>query len=75
MKRKVFQDQEPWLRKEQNTFQFGYFYAQMMTVFAICIFFSSTVPLITVACLLFAAVRHSVDSLMLITVYRREIDS
>lgn len=75
MKRKVFQDQESWLRKEHNTFQYGYFYAQMLTIFAICIFFSSTVPLITLACAFFVFVKHGCDSLMLITVFRKEIDS
>jgi len=46
-----------------------------MAIFAICIFFSATVPLLTVACALYAFVRHSVDALNLITVYRKEIDS
>ena len=66
---------EPWLRKEENTFQFGYFYAQLLTVFAICIFFSSQVPLITVASAFFVFVRHIVDCVNLITVFRKEIDS
>jgi len=74
-KRKVFQDQEPWLRKEDNTFQYGYFYAQMLTVFAICIFFSSLMPLITVATVFFMFVRHAVDLLNLLTVFGKEIDS
>ena len=74
-KRKVFQDMEPWLRKEENTFQFGYFYAQLLTVFGICIFFSSQVPLITVASAFFVIIRHAVDCVNLITVYRKEIDS
>lgn len=26
-KRKVFSDKEPWFKKEDNTFQYGYFYA------------------------------------------------
>lgn len=66
---------EPWLRKEENTFQFGYFYAQLLTVFGICIFFSSQVPLITIASGFFVILRHGVDCLNLITVYRKEIDS
>lgn len=32
-------------------------------------------PLVTVSCLLYATFRHGVDSLNLITVFRREIDS
>lgn len=74
-KRKVYQDQEPWLRKEENTFQYGYFYAQMLTAFAICIFFSSQMPLITVTTAFFMLVRHAVDILNLLTVFRKEIDS
>ena len=27
MRRKVYQDYEPWLRQEQNNFYYGYFYA------------------------------------------------
>ena len=27
MRRKVYQDFEPWLRMEQNNFYYGYFYA------------------------------------------------
>jgi hypothetical protein len=48
--RQVYQNQEPWLRKEQNTFYYGFMYAYLLAVFAICIFFSATVPLITLAC-------------------------
>jgi hypothetical protein len=46
-----------------------------MAVYAIFIFFSATVPLLTVACALYAFIRHGVDALNLITVYRKEIDS
>lgn len=63
------------MRKIENTFMFGYFYAQMMTVFAICIFFSSTIPVISLASALFAFLKHMVDCLNLLTVYRKEIDS
>jgi len=47
----------------------------MLAVFAICIFFSATVPLITLACAFYALVRHIVDAMNIITVYRKEIDS
>lgn len=50
-------------------------YAYLLAVFSICIFFSATVPLITLACAFYALVRHVVDALNLITVYRKEIDS
>lgn len=47
----------------------------MLTVFAICIFFSSLMPLITVATVFFMFVRHAVDLLNLLTVFAKEIDS
>ena len=46
-----------------------------MAIYAICIFFSATVPLLTGACVLYGFIRYGVDSLNLITVYRKEIDS
>ena len=46
-----------------------------MSVFSICVFYSATVPLLTVACALYAFLRHYVDALNLITVYKKEIDS
>lgn len=73
--RQVFRSQEPWLRKEDNTFYYGLLYAYLMAIYAICIFFSGTVPLLTMACMIYAVVRHGVDALNLITVYRKEIDS
>lgn len=74
-KRKIFNDAEAWRRKESFCFQYGYFYAQMMTVFAIALVFSSTVPLVTVAAAFFFGLRHYVDSLHLLTYFRKEIDS
>ena len=75
MRRKVYQDYEPWLRQEQNNFYYGYFYAQTLTVLAICIFFSATIPLVPVATAFFCLVRHVVDCLNLLNVNRKEIDS
>lgn len=74
-RRKVFQNQEPWLRKENNTFQFGLNYAYLTTFFSICILYSATVPLLSVACMVYALIRHAVDALNMITVFRKEIDS
>mmetsp|Transcript_1060 Transcript_1060/g.1619 ORF Transcript_1060/g.1619 Transcript_1060/m.1619 type:complete len:298 (-) Transcript_1060:988-1881(-) len=75
MRRKVYQDYEPWLRQEQNNFYYGYFYAQTLTVLAICIFFSATIPLVTLATALFCLLRHLVDCLNLLNINRKEIDS
>lgn len=47
----------------------------MMTVFAIAIVFSSTVPLVTLGAVLFFGMRHYVDCLQLLTYFRKEIDS
>ncbi|TNV72133.1 hypothetical protein FGO68_gene12942 [Halteria grandinella] len=74
-KRKIFTDSAPWRRKEELCFQYGFFYAQMMTVFAIAILFSSTVPFVTLAACLFYGIRHLVDCLQLLTFFRREVDS
>eukprot|EP00347_Sterkiella_histriomuscorum_P002304 403368673 len=74
-KRKIFNDAEAWRRKESFCFQYGFFYAQMMTVFAIALVFSSTVPLVTLAAAFFFGLRHYVDSLNLLTYFRKEIDS
>lgn len=75
MKRQVYQDTEPWLRKEGNNFMYGYHYASMLTIFGICIFFSSTVPLVSLASAFYVGMKHFVDALNLITVHRKEIDS
>lgn len=47
----------------------------MITVFAIALVFSSTVPLVTLAASIFFLLRHSVDCLNLLTYFRKEIDS
>jgi len=47
----------------------------MMTVFAIAIVFSSTVPVVTLAAALFFGLRHYVDCFQLLTYFRKEIDS
>jgi hypothetical protein len=75
MKRKVYVDQEPWLRKEGNNFLYGYFYAQIITIFSICIFFSAVIPMVTGATLVYVYLKHVVDCLNLLNVNRMEIDS
>ena len=54
---------------------YGYHYASMITIFGICIFFSSTVPLVALSSAIYAGLKHLVDSLNLLTVHRKEIDS
>ena len=47
----------------------------MITIFAICIFFSATIPLVTGATLVYIYLKHVVDCLNLLNVNRMEIDS
>ena len=47
----------------------------MLTIFGICIFFSSTVPMVSLASAVYMGLKHLVDSLNLLTVHRKEIDS
>jgi hypothetical protein len=47
----------------------------MMAALGICLFFSSQMPLITLTAFLFFFLRHCVDLLNLLTVFRKEIDS
>ena len=74
-RRKIYNDQQPWRRHEQTTFLYGYFNAQIMTIFLICIFYAPTIPLISVAAGIFVYLRHNVDGYNLLTYYRREIES
>lgn len=54
---------------------YGYHYAAMLTIFGICIFFSNTVPLVSLASAFYVGLKHLVDGLNLITLHRKEIDS
>jgi hypothetical protein len=47
----------------------------MLSIFSITIFLSSTVPLISVAAFFYLCCRHVTDSVNLLTVFRKEIDS
>lgn len=64
-----------WHRKESDTFQYGYFYAQMLTILSISVVFSSTVPFVMVASIFFFILRHTCDYLSILMVHRQEIDS
>ena len=75
MKRKVYVDQEPWLRKEGNNFLYGYFYAQTITIFSIFVFFSATIPLVNLATVIYIYIKHFIDCLNILNVNRMEIDS
>lgn len=74
-KRKIYNDSAPWRRHEQNGFLFGYFNAQILTIFLICIFYAPSLPMVSIAAFIFVYLRHMVDSYNLLTFYRREIES
>lgn len=57
------------------TFQYGYFYAQMMTIFAIILIYSTTVPIITLMGALYIFLKHGVDSFNILTMHRKELES
>lgn len=74
-KRKYMSDTMPWRRPPYLTFQYGYFYGQIMTIFAIILIYSSTVPIITLTGALYLFIRHGVDSFNILTMHRKELES
>lgn len=68
-------DKGQWRRKPDLIFQYGYFYAQQIIIFQIGLIFATTAPLVTFAGVVFFAVRHFVDSYLIIIVHRKEMDS
>lgn len=66
---------DKWRRVEFMVFQYGYFYAVMITGFAIVMTFCSTIPLVIPAGLFFFSIKHVVDGLNLLTVHKHEMDS
>eukprot|EP00357_Protocruzia_adherens_P016895 CAMPEP_0115016764 /NCGR_PEP_ID=MMETSP0216-20121206/27668_1 /TAXON_ID=223996 /ORGANISM="Protocruzia adherens, Strain Boccale" /LENGTH=723 /DNA_ID=CAMNT_0002387357 /DNA_START=291 /DNA_END=2462 /DNA_ORIENTATION=- len=74
-KKEEYYVKEPWRRNEIDVFQYGYFYAQMLTAFLIALSFSSTIPLVIPAGAFFFIMRHIVDGYNLLIVHKREIQS
>ena len=74
-RRKYMNDNQPWRRKPEYVFQYGYFFAQMMTIFTISMLYSSTAPLVTFVGWIFYILRNIWDSYNLLTVHRKEIES
>ncbi len=73
--RKYLNDSEPWRREETYIFSYGYQYAYHLTIFAIVILFSTTVPLLTVAGALFFGLLHIVDAYRILTIHLKEMES
>ena len=74
-RRKFFHDSQAWRRKEGMVFLYGFYYSQHLIIVTIVLIFSTTVPMISAAGLLFFGLRHIIDSFNLLTIYRKEIDS
>ena len=64
-----------WHRNEEDCFYFGYFGAQYMVFYTICIVFSNSNPIILLAGLYLFIIRHFGDFTSLLTVHLSEIDS
>jgi hypothetical protein len=65
----------PWQRRDRDIFQYGFFYANMISIYTIVVIFSSTVPFICLAGLYYFIVKHIIDMICLLTINREEMDS
>jgi hypothetical protein len=74
-RRKYINEGESWRRSEGFVFLYGYYYSYQIVMFAIISVFSTTVPLISICGILFFTLRLLVDSLNILTVNKKEIDS
>jgi hypothetical protein len=74
-KRHFVNNGKQWHRKEIDVFQYGYFYAQMITILSITFVFASTVPFVSFVALFYFVLRHISDYFSLLMVHREEIDS
>ena len=64
-----------WHRNEEDCFYFGYFCAQYMVFYTICIVFSNYNPIVPLAGIYLFLIRHFGDFTSLLTVHLNEIDS
>ena len=74
-RRKYMNDSQPWRRNPEYVFQYGYFYCQMVTILTIGMLYSSISPLVPFAWILFFIIRNIVDSYLLLTIHRKEVES
>jgi hypothetical protein len=65
----------PWQRRDKDIFQYGFFYANMITIYTISVIFSSTIPFICYAGLYYFIIKHIIDMICLLMVNREEMDS
>ena len=64
-----------WHRNEEDCFYFGYFGAQYMVFYTICIVFTNFNPILPLAGVYLFMIRHFGDFTSLLTVHLNEIDS
>ena len=64
-----------WHRNEEDCFYFGYFGAQYMVFYSICIVFANFNPILPLAGIYLFMIRHFGDFTSLLTVHLNEIDS
>jgi hypothetical protein len=64
-----------WHRNEEDCFYYGYFCAQYMVFYSICIVFANFNPLLPLAGIYLFLIRHFGDFTSLLTVHLNEIDS
>ena len=64
-----------WHRNEEDCFYFGYFGAQYLVFYAICIVFANFNPILPLAGIYLFMIRHFGDFTSLLTVHLNEIDS
>jgi hypothetical protein len=75
LKRHFINTGHAWHRNEEDCFYFGYFCAQYMVFYTICLVFSNFNPILPLAGLYLFLVRHFGDFASLLTVHLNEIDS
>ena len=63
-----------WHRNEEDCFYFGYFCAQYMVFYSICIVFANFNPIVVLAGIYLFLIRHFGDFTSLLTVHLNEID-
>lgn len=73
--RNKFNTLQSWRRTPDLTFQYGYFYCQMVVVFTIVILFSSTSPMVVLMGVFYYFMRNMVDSHSLMSINKKEIHS
>ena len=64
-----------WHRNEEDCFYFGYFCAQYMVFYSICLVFSNFNPILPLSGIYLFLIRHFGDFTSLLTVHLKEIDS